>query len=747
MIVKKWTRSLFFIFLFLASVLSADPAPETDSAPPIQVDLLTENATIQPGRPFWVALRLRIQPSWHSYWKNPGDSGFATEVKWQLPQGFKAEAIQWPIPQRFNLDNVTSYGYEGEVWLLAALTPPSSLSDSKVNIGAKVKWLACNEETCLPGRNTPSIELPVQSTPPLLAKEWIDSFQKARKHLPQQPWVINIEREGSLIRLHLKVSPALEGTFESADFFPEEKNILDPSANIYLTPLEGQPGEYVIALKGEDQALQTQTLKGVLVLHNDTSHVSEALEVDAPIHEKGSKDTAISLIDQTASTGKITPADPTPLPEVQASISPFEGGMGLALLLAFIGGTLLNLMPCVLPVISFKILGFVKMAGQDRSLTLQHGLAFSIGVLLSFWVLAGLLIALQAYGHSVGWGFQLQEPLFVAILAAILMVFGLSLFGVFELGTSVTAMAGQAQAHKKGLIGSFFSGILATAVATPCTGPFLGTAVGFAVTLPPILSLLIFTSVGAGMASPYLLLTVFPALLRFLPKPGAWMITFKELMGFLMLGSVLWLAWVFGAQTGYLGIILLLCAFFFLAMGCWVYGRWGTPSQPKSIRWTSYLASAAFVAIAAFIMLSANNMAQYSENTSESHGRAGAWEEYSPEKLAALQKQGIPVFIDFTAKWCLICQANHLILSTDEVNRQFERLGIVRLKADWTRYDDNITRALKRFGRNSVPLYLIYGSDPQQPPQILPQVLTPEIVISYLNKTKNRSKSPDVADL
>jgi thiol:disulfide interchange protein DsbD len=427
----------------------------------------------------------------------------------------------------------------------------------------------------------------------------------------------------------------------------------------------------------------------------------------------------------------------------------FEGGLGLALVLAFVGGMILNLMPCVLPVISFKVLSFVKMAGQSRKLVFTHGLTFTLGVLLSFWVLTAALLVLQAYGRSVGWGFQLQEPLFVAILAAILLVFGLSLFGVFEFGTSLIAMAGQAQqsatAKRSGLFGSFMSGILATAVATPCTGPFLGSAVGFAMTLPPALTMLVFTSLGLGMSLPYLLLATFPSTLRFLPKPGQWMVTFKELMGFFMLATVLWLVWVFGAQTSTFALFLLLAGFFFLALGSWVYGKWSM--QRKTIRLIAYGLTIACFATGGYAIFNAVSpwAAQMDSSSATkqvaNHSAADAWEEFSPERLAELQKQGTPVFIDFTAKWCLICQANHLVLTTSEVTQQFEKLGVVKMKADWTKNDPVITAELRKHGRSGVPLYLLYGTDPKAAPKILPQVLTPEIVLEEL---KNITPQHDV---
>ncbi len=418
-----------------------------------------------------------------------------------------------------------------------------------------------------------------------------------------------------------------------------------------------------------------------------------------------------------------------------------QDGFLLTLGLAFLGGLILNLMPCVLPVISFKILSFVKMSGQNRSLILKHGLAFSAGVILSFWVLAGVILVLSAYGHSVGWGFQLQDPLFVAILATIIFIFSLSLFGLFELGAGLASRAGAAQGKPEGLTSSFMSGVLATTIATPCTGPFLGTAIGFAVTLSAPLALLVFTSIGMGMALPYMLIGAFPSLIRFLPKPGNWMVTFKEILGFVMLATVLWLVWVFTAQTDETSLIYLLIGFFFFSVGSWIYGKWGSPINSGTVRRIGILCSVVFMGFGGYSVYHASStmpnqpiiegaevaMADINEPPT-------TWINYSPKQLDEFQKAGIPVFVDFTAKWCLICQTNHISLTTPEVDRQFTESGIVRMKADWTKKDPAIGEALRKFGRNGVPLYVLYV--PGAEPYVFPQILTPETILEQIRDIK-----------
>lgn len=421
-------------------------------------------------------------------------------------------------------------------------------------------------------------------------------------------------------------------------------------------------------------------------------------------------------------------------------VDPDSGNIFLAFAFAFLGGLLLNLMPCVLPVISFKILSFVKMAGQNRTTTFQHGLAFFIGVLASFWVLAGTMLLLQSYGHAVGWGFQLQEPLFVGFLSALLLLFALNFFDVYEFGTSVTNLAGEAQqsSKKKGnaLFSSFCSGILATAIATPCSGPFLGSAIGFAMTLPPILVLLLFTVLGTGMALPYLLLSAFPSYLRFLPKPGPWMTTFKSLIGFTMLATVLWLLWVFAAQAGDLSLFILLFALLLLSFAAWTYGHFCTAISSKNVRRFGGVLALACATIALYGITLASKPEFTGSNTTQiaMATEHEDWEPYSAQRVAELQQQGTPVMIDFTAKWCLICQVNHLTFCNAEVVQKMRELNVVKMKADWTRNDPHITEALRSYGRNAVPLYVLTSSDPSKPPQILPQVLTSDIILDSLNE-------------
>ena len=432
-------------------------------------------------------------------------------------------------------------------------------------------------------------------------------FGKARAQIPQKHWRMYAYRKDDQIKLHLQAPEHESQRYQSATFFPAHQALIDHKTPVVLIPKADDLRHYVIVLKDTDsQDHKAAYLSGVVVLSSEGDNSSgKALEVHVPIQEKNPPDQGPLAMLNAQEKEALHLAHEVNSAHDNAPMAAhdFEGGLLLALLFAFLGGLLLNLMPCVLPVVSFKILSFVKMSGQNRMAIFKHGIAFSLGVILSFWVLAGVMLILQAYGRSAGWGFQLQEPVFVAILAAILTLFGISSMGVFELGLSMTALAGSGQgSDNKGLGSSFFSGILATTVATPCTGPFLGSAIGFAVTLPPLKALLIFTVLGLGMAFPYLLLAYYPQWLRYLPKPGGWMVAFKEAMGFLMFGTVIWLLWVFGAQTSTVGLILLLCALFFLALGSWIYGKWSPPVHSKMTRTISYALTLLCLAASGYII-------------------------------------------------------------------------------------------------------------------------------------------------
>ena len=731
----------FRFFLVLITLITPSFASTHEESVPVKVELVAEGSTIQSNQPFWVALHLKLEKGWHVYWKNPGDAGLPLQLKWTLPEGFQSEPLQWPFPEKFTIEELVGFGYHDEVILLSRIIPPSNLVKGQdVQLAGEVKWLVCSSSTCQPGSIPVKLDLKVDSEPAQKNELASEVFNKARLKMPKSHIQVKTVHKEGIVQLQVPSIDLTNVSVTGVSFFPEEQNIIDSSVEpvLALDEVAKDNNGYLVNLKmGEEIGAKTQKLKGVLVVHTKDQKEGMAFDIDSPIENDGQQE-FLSLADGYRVLEKYESGIGNSSVSSTAQ-SAFEGGLGWALISAFIGGLILNLMPCVLPVMSFKILSFVKMAGQSRSLTLKHGISFSAGVIISFWILAGVMLLLRTYGEAVGWGFQLQEPLFVVILATILFICALSLFGVFEWGLSVSSWAGQTQAeaaHQSSYISSFLSGVMATAVATPCTGPFLGSAVGFAVTLPVFQSLLIFTFLGLGMCSPYLLLAAFPSFLRFVPKPGAWMEIFKHLMGFLLLATVLWLLWVFSAQTNSLSLICLLAGFLCFSMGAWMYGQGCSPVVSRSKRIVSYIFITLAVAAGIQLILIPRNSWYESElvANNEHKGAWSGWETFSPERVAELQRNGTPVLIDFTAKWCLICQTNHMVLASDEVNRNLEELGVVKMKADWTRNDPVITKALSQFGRTSVPLYVLYGKDGVKEPVLLPQILTQDIVLDHIKQ-------------
>ncbi len=699
--------------LLLFSPLPAAAAEAPSANDPVKAELVAEEQSIQPGRPFWVGVELKMAEGWDTYWMNPGDSGFPTQVNWQLPEGFTAGPLEWPYPETFKSESLVAFGYTDTVLLLSKITPPKSLAaDRPVTLEADVNWLAC-KDACVPGNAHLSLSLPVSDAQPVADAQKSALFAEAREALPKQLGAeegdLTVQLKPDEIVMSFKPKPGSFGEIEEMQFIPQEAEVID-----YAAPQPFHIGKEGVTLnvKTANPGSERETVKGILLVSEKGNAIKRAIQVD---------------------TATVPAAAPV--------IAHHDGvsSVGVALLFAFLGGLILNVMPCVLPVIALKIFGFVKMAHQRRSVIFQHGGVFSLGVLLSFWILSGALLVLRAYGEGIGWGFQLQEPIFVAILAGILFLLGLSLFGVFELGTSMISLGSKAAPSSGSpLKSSFMSGILATLVATPCTGPLLGPALGFAMTLPPVQALMIFTMMGLGMAFPYLLFSAFPQLVRFLPKPGNWMITFKQLMGFLMMATVVWLVWVFGAQTDNMATFILLAALLILAIGGWIFGRWGAPTRRRLTRAVAtFMAAVLFFVGGSAVILTAKQHRDIEIPSGDGGTRLVSehgWEMYNPDRVQKLRAQGTPVFVDFTAKWCLICQANKAILHSSDLTRAFHDKGVVTMIADWTKKDPVITQQLEKLGRTGVPVYVLYPGDLQETPYILPQTLSGKVVRDYLDK-------------
>jgi thiol:disulfide interchange protein DsbD len=661
----------------------------------VRATLVSETEWIEPGKPITVGLRLEMESGWHTYWKNPGDAGLPPKVNWRLPEGFVAGAIEFPAPLRIATPPLMGYGYEDEVLLPMVLETPASLpAGTDVVLAGRADWIEC-KEVCIPGRAEVGLTLPVRVEPAPASKE-APSFAETRRRQPGAPEGWQIEASSAAGKILLAFQPPGGGRVRDAYFFATDAKIVDHPAPQVLHP--GAVRHRLDVVRASNRTEPLGRIEGVLWVEGS------AVRVDVPVTELGA-------------------LPPPPTPPAPTT------GLPTALAFAFLGGLILNLMPCVLPVLSLKVLGFVKHAGHEPRKARVHALVFAGGVLVSFWVLAGLLLLLRALGQQVGWGFQLQSPAFVIFLVFLFFLLALNLFGVFEVGASLTG-AGNVVSDKFGLAHSFWNGALATLVATPCTAPFMGSALGYGLSQPAAVSLLIFTALGLGMASPYVALSFSPKLLRFLPRPGAWMEGFKQLMGFFLMATVVALLWLFGQQAGVDGIALLLGALLVAGLGAWIYGRPSVTRRGRALR----LSTAALLVMAGLAM--GFGPARPSAGARIPAAAAdGRWEPWSEARVAELRAKGTPVFVDFTAAWCLTCQVNERVaLETRPVVERFEREGIALLKADWTMRDDKITEALAAHGRQGVPLYVLYGRDAGDEPRLLPEILTPGIVLKALDE-------------
>ena len=667
----------------------------------VEVEIVPAVTSVQPGQPFEVALRLAHDPHWHSYWINAG-TGYPTRIKWTLPPGWQAGDIQWPVPHALtdSSGTITGNGYDGEVFLLVALTPPATIQAGEATtLKAFVEWLMCRD-VCKPGEAALELTLPVDNGPPAPHPRWGPKLAAARGQLPQPPegWQLSATRTTKAVTLSAR--PPAGVAFKPGDF----RFFADDGLIAYdrPQPVAEQGGVFVFTLPVDDSGpANAPRLSGVLALQRGAV---SGIRVDVPFGD--------------AATAQN--------PKLQTPNSKAVSGLAGTLVLAFLGGLILNLMPCVFPVLGIKILGFVHQAGADRRKVTLHGLAFALGVLLSFWALSVGLLVLRASGRELGWGFQLQEPGFVFALAVFLLIFALNLSGLFEIGLSATGVGADLQ-MKSGYSGSFFTGALATVVATPCSAPFLAPALGaaFSPAFSAAESFMLFTAIAVGLALPYLVLSLFPQAVDLLPSPGAWMETFKQLMSFPLYATVGWLVWVLAGQTKEDDHALLLIVFGLVlaAMAAWVYGRW-TQHGGSAGRRRFGLAVAAALLVAGVAI-----------GFPGKPSKDIVWEPWSRETVARLHAEGKTLYVDFTARWCWTCQSNKaVVFSSAKVRAALRQHGVVLLRADWTNRDPRITEELARFNRSAVPMDLIYVPARTEP-IILPEVLTPATVLDALAKT------------
>jgi thiol:disulfide interchange protein/DsbC/DsbD-like thiol-disulfide interchange protein len=699
-------RRLAFLVLMLAASLSAASAQGFRTPPDlVRASLIAEPVAVAGAQPFTLAVRMQVKPGWHVYWRNPGDSGLPPEVTWTLPAGFNAGAIRWPAPERIAIATLMNYGYEGEVTLLVPVTPPPSLDPADpVQIQAKLTYLVCETE-CVPGSADLALTLPVGEPRPDADQTAL--FARARTALPAPAiWPVRLSSQGDTLQLDFAAAGLKPETIRGAAFFPYSETAIDNAAaqvmtldesGLHLTLSRSNPAEPVLS-----------ALPGVLTIEEATGGTTHRLAFaygDEPVPP-------------VAADAPEAPAAPPVAPVFDALT------LASAVGLAFLGGLILNLMPCVFPVLSIKVLGLVRHAGESAARVRLHGLAYTAGVLASFLGLAGLLLALKGGGATIGWGFQLQSPAVVAGLAYLLLAMGLSLSGVVYVGGRLAGL-GDGLARRSGLSGSFFTGVLATLVATPCTAPFMGSAVGFALTQSAGVALAVFASLGLGLALPFLGLTLWPTALRALPRPGAWMETLKQVLAFPVYATVAWLIWVLAQQVGPQGLLAGLIGLVLVGFAAWAWEH-GRAATPRFGRIAQGLAVLTVLAVAALTLsLDRDRAAPAAQAT------ADGIQPFTQARLDTLVNERRPVFVNMTAAWCITCAVNESTsLSTKAVRAAMTQRGVTYLKGDWTNQNPEITRLLEKHGRSGVPLYLLYTGTGE--PQVLPQILTEGTVLAAL---------------
>jgi DsbC/DsbD-like thiol-disulfide interchange protein/cytochrome c biogenesis protein CcdA len=703
----KLFHKLLLVFLIAPWISPAAASSGPQRTDHVEAELVAEVQSVEPGSTFWIALRLTMAPKWHTYWINPGDAGQSTSLDWDNPAGVEVGEILWPTPMIYLQGDIVNYVYEDTVYLMMPVTVPADWNGGDtLTLRARADWLECDDKLCVPGSVELSLSLPVSGGTPAWDESERAVFEATRDALPRvwsDDWAVTVYQRRDQLLLVLEPLSDAARVVEPQDmyFFSEDQRV-DPAAAQRPVRVEGKP-----ALLLTESRFATGKMTGL-----------PGVIVSGKSWLEGENLSSMALLPELAEGWPRTEA----FYDGESDAGVFGlPSYGLTLLLAFAGGLILNLMPCVFPVLGLKVMGFVNQAGETRAKVVQHGLVFTLGVLLSFWALALLLIMLRSGGESLGWGFQLQSPGFVLALSVFLFVFALNLSGLFEIGYSAMGV-GSGLAAKQGLSGSFFSGVLATVVATPCAAPFLAPALGAALALEPVDSLFVFTIIALGLATPYLLLSIFPQMVNKLPRPGPWMETFKQAMAFPLYATVAYLLWVLAGQIAPDHFLNVLFALTGVAVAVWIYGRWATPAKKATVRWRA--CGLTLVVLGASLWLGFHTPPKLD------------WEPWSPERIEAALEEGRPVYVDFTARWCATCQVNKkAVFSSNRVLSTFSRERVLLLQADWTNRDPAITEALAGFGRAAVPFNLIYTPERDEP-VILPELLTPDIVLNALKKAQ-----------
>ncbi len=679
------------ILLLGTSVGLAQSEPHL-AAPHLSVDLVVPQGQLVQGSSPVAGLHFTLEKGWHIYWLNAGDSGEPPHVRWTLPTGITADAFQYPAPTRLPLGPLMDFGYENAVTFPVPLHIAAGAPTGMATLHADLDWLVCRER-CLPGKGSIAIGRPIAPTGTVAAVDAAAQsvIDQGLASLPKPLPAGSSARFAAAGTKGYTLAVLTGQPVKTAEFFPSDENVISDPAPQTASPL--QKGVRLDLVRDETQAGKLTVLKGVVVLPGGVTYTIAAT--------------------------------PGTIPAALVARAGIDSGFLQAVLLAFAGGIILNLMPCVFPVLFIKGLSLLQASNEKRSVMRVHGWVYTLGILVSFWIVVGLLLVLRSAGSGLGWGFQFQSPIFLAVMALFLFFLSLSLAGQFEIGLSMTS-AGGSLAQKQGYAGSFFTGVLAMVVATPCTAPLMGVAIGYALAHSAFVSFAIFTALGLGLAAPYLLLAYNPGWTRVLPRPGAWMEVVKQLTAIPIFATVIWLVWVFTQAAGVTALVALLAGFLLLGIAGAVLGR--------------YPARRPAVLAAALVLLLAVGLPVYAVQTVgaplglPATASGNDWKPFTADAVAAYRAQGKPVFVDFTASWCLSCQVNErVVLDRADVQDRLRKSGVVLLKADWTRHDASIGDALAALGRSGIPTYALYPAAPDAAPKLLPEVLTTGSVYSALD--------------
>ena len=676
----KYKNSIKLFLLICVSLISTQALTDNIvDASDSRIEILTESISITPGDELLIGFKFTLNPGWHTYWENPGDAGEGASIKWNLPNDVSASEILWPGPQRIPVEPLMTFGYEDEVVLLTKIYT-SEATIVPLNLNALVSWYTC-KEICIPQEAEVSIPIKLGNKTPSVSKAILDQT------LEEVP----IQFEGTYRVQRLEDSYILQGQLENQDqydsiyFFPKDYGLTDYTKDQFY---EINKDSFSLQIKAAEIEIENRTFEGVIAINK--GEAVSFIEINYPLKAK-------------------------PISQ--------EFNIFTLIFFAFLGGLILNIMPCVFPILSIKILRFVEQSGDSTYKTIQQGLLFSLGVIVSFLAIAALLVSLKSGGESIGWGYQLQSPIVVSLLVYLFVVLGYIFMSNMVLGTSLARLS-SISLGKGDSIESFLTGVLAVIVASPCTAPFMGSAIGFALLQPSFYSVLIFLGLGIGFSLPYLVLSSKPSLLSFLPKPGQWMETFKQFMAFPMWASALWLLWVLSSQVNNQEVIQVLLGALLIIIGLWLVEK--NNSKTNWIRWIVRLPFILLLIFSLWLIPTS-----YSDLDESKQNQLA----YSPQLLEDLREENALVFLNFTADWCITCKVNESVaLKTSKVRKLLTDKDITYIEADWTRKDPVISSALEEYGRTGLPLYLLFPS--KGDPLILPEILTEDILLSYLSEVQ-----------